>query len=1406
MEGLMKMENTVFACAAAAAVLCAPAAVAAERISDGSFADGAGGWSLYRATFDGAVSHDAVGGSLRLEFGEGAGGQAIVSRTVPLDQAEPAPFAYSCWTMSEGLPEDGIPSHRNYGVELCVNYADGSRQWIAPKTKPGVGTHGWEMLEDAFNPPRAVKDVVFYARLRLPGRVWYDGFSIDEFAPRRAVAEGCRVSEADGMAVLENDYVRLVFDQTKGGSCREFVVKASGVNYAGTHHPQQRLFTDRLRTGGNSYNRIYTVEVVENSREKASVRLSLKAPADYPFLEISKTFSLSESSPAVECVYSYRNLPESMAPQTFEPHFRNGCAAFGRPGQHYLAPAPDGVRRFGPTGGNTVFNDAVAGWLAVADGESAALVCEFDYSHLASGYFWLGGADNTTMEWTFQPVEVAPGAAFETQLLLWPATGIVRPDGAENGICSAVVESAGGSLAAVVSAARTYLVEVEVKLARKCGGLSVVRRHVQISPDAAATIPLGAAARDLKAVRVTVKESGRVVYEADRPFEKGLAIKPRTAKAKPAELKPFELKLSEEIVSEHVPWMKNWAGGKPRVFFLVDLRQAREVVELAERMDLDHRVVRFAASREALAWGMCERYNRFTYEDANLSLSKELSRPLDAIVIAGNLWKHVSAANKEKMRALAASGTGVVAIGLEKGAIPPGNADDAGTAWIRNAVDDVLLPYGAGKLRAFSSGASRMVVFDHPAHGGLTPYIYYDQPEPAFRYQDYSLGVMARAVAWAAKKDVAAPADAVRTEEKVSSPDGLEIVHEFLRDASGRSCGWSARAKRTAPAPAKPPAREVERLFPENAHAMPFAAGESLYRAFNRRYLNKLRFRQYRDIGVNELRFWHYEDSAFFGEALKMGFKMDFPVTGTHLWGFTSEFSEPYAKTKDRKYLCRKPCFHDPESIAADRAKIEARIDRFVKYSPSSFDCGDENSLTLWETPFDFCFSVHTLSAEREWLKGVYGSLPALNASWGTSYGTWDDVTPLTTDEARAAHAADRRWAAWADHRRFMELSYCGYFKSVKDLIEARAPGTPLDMSGTQPPNGYTGMDMWLLSESIGVCAAYDRDNLAEIVRSFRRPLIKPWYGYGASGPDVERRVWFDALRFKNFGVSYFDGVNLLQPDFTVPSQVRELSAALRFFIDGGAALLRTLDERPQVLLHYSQASVHAAQIERRYDSFLAVRALWCQLLDDMNVSYRFVAYGEIESGELDRTPARVLILPESSAMSAKEIAAIRRFAASGGLVVGDRHSATHDIHCNLLPRGALDGLFEKGGGAVRFDRLMPQYRTLRLVKDKVPEAVAYRDAVLARFADRLPDRGVRFASDGITCVRTFVLTPAKGGDEMYLGFVREGESNGSAGTTRVTLDRPRRVCDLRTKKDLGETDRFNVRLDPYGAAFYSVR
>src|SRR5512143_3837965 len=55
-------------------------------------------------------------------------------------------------------------------------------------------------------------------------------------------------------------------------------------------------------------------------------------------------------------------------------------------------------------------------------------------------------------------------------------------------------------------------------------------------------------------------------------------------------MEPDFFQVTEEYVSPHIPWAKPYAGGKVRALFIVPRYSVREIIELAERMDLDYQV------------------------------------------------------------------------------------------------------------------------------------------------------------------------------------------------------------------------------------------------------------------------------------------------------------------------------------------------------------------------------------------------------------------------------------------------------------------------------------------------------------------------------------------------------------------------------------------------------------------------------------------------------------------------------------------------------------------------------------------------------------------------------------------------------------------------------------------------
>ena len=1458
---------------AASVVVLAGGGEVRNLVQDADCESASAAWSMWQGTKRGV--------EIVLEKTPEGHGHASLGQKIVLPAPVSGTLTFGCRVKAEDLPDDlkYEPSWDTYSAEISVVYEDGKNEYVQLKRTPIKDADGWQVLAGSFTPPNPIKEICFFGAMRSSGRARYDDFYVYFFEDAKKARQGCHVETRGESVVLKNDYLECVFEPAAGGTCRSLKVLSTGNDYAGEKHHEGRLFVDRLRNGGICFDRVYKTEILRDTVGEAAFKLSVSAPEGYPFLEISKTFRLRENSSALECTYSYFNNPLSMGEQVFEPHFRLGWSPRGKASQCYWLPTSDGVRKFGPTGGDTYVTNAVAGWLATSDGVGDGLVCEFDYSHLAQEYSWLGGVDNTTAEWTFSPVSVAVGKSFDTMMSIYPTTGLLRPDGAENGVAVQIAAEKGTCLRVDFASDATHVLDAEVLCVRRDGKKSRLTRRLKFLPDGPVCLQTEEKREDLKAVRVKLYDGERIVHETDRVFVGGYQYRPKTAKVKPAEIKLSSLDLSMDVETPHTVWARPFAGGRPRTLFIMDYLQGREIVELAQRFDLDPRAVRFSDNWASLEWGSCDRFGRFGFEDANNALRAELGKSLDVVVVSTDVWKAVDEANRALVRKLLADGVGLVVIG-DGSPLPEGlSPSDAGVSYVKGSTSPELLICGADQVSAFE-GPSRAVRFDYSARGGLTPCVPYSDPEIPFRYQDYSLGVIARAIAWTAKMDVKTPASAEQEAVVVSVLPGFEIRHTFYRTDKG-VCDWKCEAVHAktdgAIASISLEARGsnaccriktefagsrrllleltdgTDRVLsrsdgmvefgeatlnldvPENPNGLlevratlygqdgkpadirkastllpvarkpdgvfPFAIGESSEHLGMRRYLWPKRAEIYRSLGFNELRFWRYTDNGFPGYAMKFGFAYNFPITSTHLWEFAPEYQTPYLKTGDRKYLCRKPCFNDPAFLAKDKLDVSERIRQFAKYSPVSYDAGDEGSLTEGPHPFDFCFCDKTLAAERKWLEQSYGSLAALNASWGTNFTSWASVVPQTEAEALATHARDRRWAAFADHRRFMELTYCGYFSRVKGIMDELSPGIPLDMSGTCPPNGWTGLEMHLLSSSIGIVAAYDQDNLGEIMRSWGSPQIKPWYGYGNEGPDHVRRVWMDALRFGNFGISYFEGMNVLQPDFTVPRQVGELVEATAWLRDGGGLLLKTLKEPRAALIHYSPSSVYAAQIEKRYDAFLAARDAWCRLLDDMSIPYRFVATAEIEDGELERTDAKILVLPASSSVSDAEVLALGNFAKGGGLIAGDDLTGVLDGHCNFRPSGSPLAKIAYCPDAATLRR----YVALRRTGGSEDAVTAFRETVRSNLAPYLPRTDVDFEAKTVCGVRTFNLVPKAGGTASYLGFVREKECNGAKGTVCAKLSGKSYVYDLRKKTCLGNVDRIDVALAPCEATFFAV-
>jgi hypothetical protein len=421
-------------------------------------------------------------------------------------------------------------------------------------------------------------------------------------------------------------------------------------------------------------------------------------------------------------------------------------------------------------------------------------------------------------------------------------------------------------------------------------------------------------------------------------------------------------------------------------------------------------------------------------------------------------------------------------------------------------------------------------------------------------------------------------------------------------------------------------------------------------------------------------------------------------------WGeakpiFLKQYQD-FDRGRDRTVFVRVPCVNDPVVAETMRRRTGVVMDGLAEARHLSllYDLRDEPSITSFLLASDSCFCEHCLARMREWLKGRYGDLDALNAEWQTDFASWDEVVPMTTQEAVERREAGRlNFAPWHDHRDFMNATFARICEEQSRQIREADPEATVGLAGTQCPSVFGGYDFARLVPVTDWVEAYDFGNSVDLFRSFKPrrdyPIVKTDFSKGpVEALDV--MLWTYVYQSGGYGGTIIWESNSMldvESEQFEPTENARLRSRVYSELRGGIPrLLQDADEvNSPVAVHYSHASINADYITavpnrprafaayetERFDAYRS-RVAWWKLLEDLGLRPVFVSSEQIEAGRLAEGDFKVLVLPRSVALSDAEAEAMKEFVRAGGTLVADCFIGRMDEHCRERETGALDDLF----------------------------------------------------------------------------------------------------------------------------------
>jgi hypothetical protein len=543
-----------------------------------------------------------------------------------------------------------------------------------------------------------------------------------------------------------------------------------------------------------------------------------------------------------------------------------------------------------------------------------------------------------------------------------------------------------------------------------------------------------------------------------------------------------------------------------------------------------------------------------------------------------------------------------------------------------------------------------------------------------------------------------------------------------------------------------------------------------------------------------------------------------------HRWAEGRAVNWRFAAAKERyrqdphgiSAFIREPSLSDPAWLDKVSLRISRDVAALRPYRPLYYSLGDETGIADLSAFWDFDFSGPSLAGFRAWLRERYGSIDVLNREWSSGYRDWTAVTPMTTVEALTRR--DQNFSAWADFKEWMDVAFARAIARGTTAVHAADPQALSAIEGAQIP-GWGGYDYSRLADSVDLMELYDRGDNVEIARSFNPQLILLTTSF-RRGPAETHRVWRELLRGTRGLVLWDENHEFAGADGELGvrgSEAKPYFAQIRSGI--GALLIGSRRHIDPIAILYSPASMRVrwlldrrasgedwsqrtASSEYGDDAIRRTTRDIVQAVEHLGLQPQFISTEAVERSVLRDGHYRLLMLPQTIALSSAAAAAIRDFVAQGGIAVADGEPGLFDEHGRRLGQPQLARLFDDhgDGGAALFPGRAIRLPSRSVAPHDYRAAIAKLLAVAKvspPFPVTMPDGEPLgdvethvFTDRGVT-ILALQRDPLPPDESSRIADRRRGED------AVVILPRPLNIYDMRTGWPLGKRDRVTIVLDP---------